>query len=419
MFQMTMRRILIILAILIVLAGCGIGIYFLFFAKTNPLGTGLQVGLPLSGGQSSQTGPQTGSKIATTSESSVQGTAASVLGRLVKISAGPVVPGVSVVDLKPTKATATTTASSTDVSIHYIERESGNIFSYRVGSKTLTRTSNRTVPGLQDATWLPDTSAALVRYLSGDTFSTINTYALPASSEATTTSSGFFLPQNLSGVVVSAVGLLTAASGVNGTSVTLSHLDGTRPTSLFSTPLTAIHVSFAGKGTYLVFSRASGSLGGYAFLVDSAGRFTRIAGPLAGLTALASPSGKWVFLSFVRDGALQTALFNSKNGEIIALPVGTLTEKCAWTTDDGALYCGVPTTTSASNLYPDDWYQGVVHFSDRLWRIDVSGRYAQMILDFQEVSGETLDVTSLALDPAQTTLVFLNKNDGSLWSYSL
>jgi hypothetical protein len=209
------------------------------------------------------------------------------------------------------------------------------------------------------------------------------------------------------------------ASGVTGTSVSLSRLDGTRPTTLFATPLTAIQASFAGKDTYLVFSKASSGLSGYAFLVDSAGRFTRIAGPLIGLTALASPSGKWVFLSFVRDGIPQTALFNSKDGTTIPLPIGTLTEKCAWAANDTALYCGVPTTTSASNLYPDDWYQGVVHFSDRLWRIDVSGRYAQMILDFQEVSGETLDAMSLALDPAQTTLVFLNKNDGSLWSYSL
>lgn len=415
-----MRRILIILAILIVLVGCGIGIYFAFFSGSiETPATGLQVGLPLAGGQAPGAGPQNGGGAVATTSPSAPGTVASVLGQLVKISGGPVVPGVLVTDIRSPSVASTTVASSTGgASVSYIERESGNVFSYLTNSKILTRTSNRTVPGLQDAAWLPDASAALVRYLSGDTFSTINTYALPASSAATT-SNGFFLPQDLGGVAASATGILMTASGVTGTSVSLSRLDGTRPTTLFATPLTAIQVSFAGKDTYLVFSKASSGLSGYAFLVDSAGRFTRIAGPLIGLTALASPSGKWVFLSFVRDGIPQTALFNSKDGTTIPLPIGTLTEKCAWAANDTALYCGVPTTTSASNLYPDDWYQGVVHFSDRLWRIDVSGRYAQMILDFQEVSGETLDAMSLALDPAQTTLVFLNKNDGSLWSYSL
>jgi hypothetical protein len=69
--------------------------------------------------------------------------------------------------------------------------------------------------------------------------------------------------------------------------------------------------------------------------------------------------------------------------------------------------------------YPDDWYQGAVQFSDRIWKLQVAGRYAQLVLDFPKETQQALDATALAIDAANTTLVFINKIDGSLWSYSL
>jgi hypothetical protein len=106
-------------------------------------------------------------------------------------------------------------------------------------------------------------------------------------------------------------------------------------------------------------------------------------------------------------------------GEYIALPVATITDKCVWTTDDSAIYCGVPVDPPTSYNYPDDWYQGAMSFSDRIWKIQVAGRYAQFVLDFTKENKIPLDAEALAVDPLTTTLVFINKNDGSLWKYSL
>ena len=115
---------------------------------------------------------------------------------------------------------------------------------------------------------------------------------------------------------------------------------------------------------------------------------------------------------------MQLALVNTGTSDILALPVATIADKCVWTADDSAIYCGIPVDAPSAS-YPDDWYQGVVHFSDRIWKIQVVGRYAQMALDFPKETKESLDATALAVNPAGTVLVFLNKNDGSLWSYSL
>ncbi len=399
-----MRRILIIAAVIIALLGTGAFVYFRFFAgssstiATTPSGT---TNFP-----SANPSPSAGTP--TDMPETVPAAPTTVSARLVKISAGPAVPGEAVVDQG--------TASSSDVSVSYIERESGNVFSYLTRADTITRISNRTLPGIQSAYWLPNASSAFVQYLSGDDFSTINTYALPASSDGST--QGFFLPQDLAGIAVSSTSVLTLASGANGSVASIEKTDGTHSSQIFTTPLSAVRVSFAGKGKYLAFSKPSAELAGDAFLVDSAGDFSRVAGPLNGLVALPSPDGKWALVSYTSGSAMQMELVDTETGQTTPLPVATIADKCVWAADDSAAYCGIP-ENPPSATYPDDWYQGAVHFSDRIWKIDVASRYAELVLDFPKETNDTLDATALAVDPLGTELVFVNKNDGSLWGYQL
>lgn len=393
-----MRRILIVTAVVVLLVGVGVAIYFLFFTKI-PVTTTPGAGLPTAG---------QGKEPGQTSVLTTPGTPTVISSRLVRISAGPVALGEVVTSRR---GTASTSAESM---VYFIERQSGNVFSYSSSLKTLTRTSNKTVPGIQSAAWLPNASLAFVRYLSGGDFSTINTYALMANGGA-----GFFLPQNLSDVSVSSTNVLTLASGVNGSVALLLNPDGTHSTELFTTPLSSIRASFAGKNQYLVYTKPSSGLSGNAFLVDRAGTFSKIAGPLPGLVALASPSGKWVLVSYTNNGAMQMQLVNAATNETLPLPVATIADKCVWAADDSVLYCGIPMDPPLGAEYPDEWYQGAVHFSDRIWKIQVAGRYAQLLLDFMAEAEEELDAISLGIDPLSSTLVFVNKNDLSLWSYSL
>ena len=402
-----MRRALIIIAIILVLLGIGVATYFLFFARTAgivvaPTGS---VSLPVAGQQEV---PDIG--IVNTSSTTPVIAPVPVSARLVKISAGPVVLGEVLVDIPAKNA-----SSSPDVAINYIERESGNVFSYLTNTKTITRTSNKTIPGIQSASWLPNASLAFVRYLSGTDFSTINTYALPANGVG-----GFFLPQNLTDIAVSSTSVLTLTSGVNGSVASLERTDGTHAISIFSTPLSALRVSFAGKNQYLAYTKPSATLPGYAFLVSGTGRFSPVVGPQNGLVALASPSGKWVLVSYTLVNAMQMTLINTVTGETFPLPVATIADKCAWMADDSVIYCGIPMNPPADIAYPDDWYQGAVHFSDRIWKIQVSGRYAQLVLDFpKETNDDSLDAEAMAINSFGTVLSFVNKNDGSLWGYSL
>lgn len=402
-----MNRIIVIAASTIVILGLAAFGYFYFLTSPSvevaPDGT---TTLPVAG-QTPGDGSGQGSSSGTPTITS-PGTPVTVTSRLVQISAGPVVPGAMLTDSRAAGTSSPFVATAT-----YIERQSGNVFSYRADTHTLTRINNKTIPGIQSAIWVPNASLALVRYLSGSDFSTINTYGLLA-----TSSNGFFLPQNLADVAVSSTSILSLASGVNGSIASLSRTDGTRSTTIFTTPLTSLRIAFAGKNQYLAFSKPSATLLGSAFIVDSVGRFSRAAGPLSGLVALPSPSGKWLLVSYAEGAAMRLELVNIATGDILPLPLSTIADKCAWSTDESSIYCGVPMTPPAA-AYPDDWYQGAIQFSDQIWNIHVADRYAQMVLDFAQADKGSLDAIGLAVDPAKTTLVFMNKSDESLWSYSL
>ncbi|MDO8231834.1 MAG: hypothetical protein Q7T37_01350 [bacterium] len=399
-----MRRTLIIASIVLVSLGIGIAVYY-FLLPSSPETTGTPTDnpLPVAGNRT----PTPGEIAAGNSGTSESPT--SVSARLVKITPGPVALGEAVLDIKAAAA-----SSSPEVAINFVEQQSGNIYSYRTREGTLTRTSNKTIPGIATAAWLPNGKTVFARYLSGTDFSTTNTYALHSDG-----SEGFFLPQDLAGIAVSSTSILMLASGSNGSSASLARTDGSRATTLFTTPLSALRVTFAGKNQYLAFTKPAATLAGSAYLVDSSGNFSRVAGPENGLTALASPSGKWVLVSTVSEGAMSMKLVNTATGDTTPLPVATITDKCIWTTDETTIYCGIPKNPAPGKNYPDDWYQGAVAFSDRIWKIQVSGRYAQLVLDFTAEAKTSLDAESLAINPSGTTLVFVNKNDGSLWSYQL
>lgn len=402
-----MRRTYIIIGTIFTLIALGIVAYFLF-RNTDGLEVSNDPNVTLPTSDNAFVPDQTGA-IDPDAPLDITQPAVGATPRLAQISKGPVALG-SIITPIPTSDTS----SSTELVVRYIERQSGNVFHYNIRNGSITRTSNRTVPGIMTASWLPDASVAYVRYLSGADFGTINTYALSANG-----AEGFFLPQNFSDIVASSTGVLGVATGVNGSVASLTLPDGSNTTNVFTTPLTAIRASFAGAGQYLAFTKPSASLSGAAFLVNSAGQFSRVAGPSNGLVALASPSGKWVLVSSVLNNSMQLRLINTETLESIALPLGTIVDKCVWGADERAVYCGVPISPPNNYAYPDDWYQGAAHFSDRVWKIDVIGRFAQLVVDFKKETSQDLDAVALSIDEGGTALTFVNKNDRSLWVYKL
>jgi hypothetical protein len=425
-----MRRILTIIAVLIVILGIAAGIYFFFFANKGASLTvgGSAVQNPFGGvgsGTSTNTGVDTGtSGEADFTDTGTTAVAAQPAPRLVEISAGPVadgmaavrvaVPPPAVVDASGS-STAPLSGTTTDTEIRYIERASGNVYAYRVHGNVLTRISNRTIPGVQDASWLADGSMAYVRYITTDADGTMHVegYALPSTGVG-----GFALPRDLAQATAAGSStLFTLAAGTNGSIGTLAKADGTGGSTAFSSLLGQI-TAFYSKGGLFAMTKPSASVAGYAFSVDGSGSFVRALGPLNALSILPNHAGTKLLVSYLDGGTLRLASYDLASKQLTALPVSTLAEKCAWTADDLSAYCGVPVSLPSGKL-PDDWYQGAVSFSDRIWKIDFDSRVAELVANLPTLAKTDIDAVSLTLDPTEDVLSFVNKRDGSLWSYDL
>lgn len=420
-----MRRTLTILAVIVVLLGIAVAAYFLFFAGS---GAGLTVdtstGNPFGTPSGNASNPSNnGSTAGSGTPSTIAGV--QVAPHLLKITSAPVARGFLVLDASstiPVSLASTTATSSTppkpllSTSVRYINRESGNMYAYDLGVGTSERLTNHTAPGVEEAAWVGDGSRAFIRFLTNDTDKSehIDTYALPADG-----SDGRLLPRDLSQVLTQATStVFTLMPNSSGSVGSLAKADGSAPAPLFTSPLSAIRVSFAGTNLF-AYTKPSANLNGYAFTIDrKSGSFTKVAGPLPALTALPSPSGKEALVSYLTNGSFTFALFDVATHVMTTLPIATFAEKCVWAKDGQSAYCAVPTALTAENL-PDSWYQGTVAFSDRIWKIDLIARAATLVANLPQLaSKDPIDAVSLSVDRDENTLVFMNKRDGSLWAYS-
>src|SRR5690606_4110878 len=97
----------------------------------------------------------------------------------------------------------------------------------------------------------------------------------------------------------------------------------------------------------------------------------------------------------------------------------TLAEKCVWSeTESATLYCGVPLSGIGAGE-PDNWYKGITRFSDRLWRFDTEVDIAEILAEPQATYGVNIDASELRLSSDEGYLVFINRNDLSLWALKL
>ncbi|HEX2792301.1 MAG TPA: hypothetical protein VHO23_01115 [Candidatus Paceibacterota bacterium] len=413
-----MKRVLILIAGALVLIGLLVGAYFLFFAGN---GTGLTA---TPGGTFGTADDRAGGLGAVTDTGvPVSGAGTQVAPRLLQLSSAPVAKGAfSLYTPAQTATASSSTATGTpetvvtvpeETEVRYIDRQSGNVYSFRIHERVMTRLSNKTLPGIEEANWSRSGDRAFVRFLEGvgDGQERISTFMLPANGEG-----GYFLEQDIEQVLVASTSIVTRTASGSGSSVASASLDGTGAVSLFTSPLRSIMLSYFGSG-FIATTKPSASLDGYSFSVDRAGSFTRLLGPLAGLSTLASPDASRVLYTYSDRGKIVTQVLSLADRTTVPLPLATLPEKCVWSSDSATLYCGVP--TALTGTLPDDWHQGARAFSDRIWKIDLATRVATLVFDPVQLADTQIDAISLTLDNANDVLVFMNKTDGSLWSYDL
>ncbi|MBI2476338.1 MAG: hypothetical protein HYV67_03790 [Candidatus Taylorbacteria bacterium] len=319
-------------------------------------------------------------------------------------------------------AGAVALAASSTVLVRFVERGTGNVYEVGPARDGETRLSNTTVPKIEEVLWHKDGRKVILRY-AGDDGDSIKTYsaslAAKASGEAEDSLQGAFLTENIRAVAANPdqnklFYLLQDAGGSTGI---IAEFDGARKTQIFDSLLQEWLVAWPTPTTVALTSKPSAGVPGFLFLLNTrTGALTRAISGIKGLTARVSPTGSLVLYGESLPQGLSLKIYPFSNASLRETAVATLPEKCLWSKNDpGALYCSVPSYLPTGN-YPDDWYKGLVAFSDDIWKIDSRTGAGELLAKLKDNTAKDIDGINLFMSPREDYLFFINKNDFHLWS---
>ncbi len=339
----------------------------------------------------------------------------------------------------PTKKTAVKTPpvpTETVTAVRYVERATAHVYETVMEDNKETRVSNTTIPRIAEAFFGNNGDSLILRYLKDDnqTIETFTGAIIPPPPVATTQDGtpvvetfgmlkGTFLPENIRSLAVSpdTTKIVYVSDTPDGSVITSALFDGTKRAQILRSPFSEWTLSWPGTLLMTATTKPSGSANGYAYSISQKnGILQKLLGNIAGLTTLASPNGKLILYGASRANGTTLSLYDSVAGKSYALGLNTLPEKCVWSKDSTAAYCGSSDQVPAG-LYPDAWYQGLVSFNDNLWKISIgkNSTATQMLAEPVTVAGKSLDVSTPFIDDLGHYLFFINKNDSMLWSLDL
>ncbi len=407
---MTRKTTVIIIGIVAVIIVSFLSWYFFFSKPTTPAipttGTGSPFG---QGGENIPIGANTSTGQNTPTGLDAQG---KPIAKLFRVSEQPVA-GMVAFNKK-----------SGETVVRYVDRATGHIYDVSPITLEKTKITNTTFPKIQEAYFKNDGSSVLLRDLKGDSDTVENISLSLTAPKATTTDSLYTIKAtNLIGdikdVSVGPTNLLVYVLGNSG-SIVSSAFDGSKGTNLLSSGFTDWRMSWPNTNIVSLVTKASSAVSGFAYnLNPTTGRLTKIIGPLNALTFSESSDGKRVVYSYVSNGKTVFEFKNLSDGLSDQILPTTFADKCIWSKKSaGVLYCGTPSTTIGPGE-PDNWYQGITHFSDQIWRFSIITYTSEILFEPKKDSGTDIDLINPSLSPNEDYLFFMNKNDLTLWALKL
>ena len=355
------------------------------------------------------------------------------LSRLQKISGTKIIGyGVFEKSRTPKNIIATSTkkmAQEKILSVLYSARGSGDIFE-KIINNSFTEQEKLVVvaniPNSQVALFASSASVVIrnLKPAFNESPETIGTFLgkIPADTIADT-----FIPSEIKGVFLedgitdlslwpNGEKLFYFSNSTQGTFGNVFSIKDNKKTIVFQSPFSEWLSQTVGASIIGLTAKPSAEAPGYSYLLDtSTENYIKTVGDIKGLTVLYAPNKQNLVFS---NNNLGLNLFNTINKTVNPSGVRTLSEKCVWGKNSLVLYCAVPKDFSSQN-YPDAWYQGIVSFDDIFWKIDLISQTSVVLFDPEELGGEKIDGIKLSLSPSENLLFFVNKKNGSLWSYDL
>lgn len=426
------RNITIVTTIILIILVC-LGFYWYFFLKT-----------PSSNSRSENSASNStgftpyGRAPVTTTQPTTTGTSTNTSTSTATSIAAPI-PTLRLLSSTPIGGYGASTTASTTI-VRWVDRGRGNIYEADENSLNIVTLSNTLLPRVFMSVWNKNLTA-LIGSLYPDQSEIPNTvYATLVPQNIPKTTGTSSLNSNVASLAPYALRGSTLPNDIigyaespkkdkiffmvdqNGEGVGyISSTNGSNMVQLFTTPLTQVNVDWPATNIISITTKGSADQGGYLYFVNpTTGAWTKILGPIAGLSAKVSHDGKYALVSVTgTDSNILTSIYNIQKGTGTDAVIRTLADKCAWGNFyTNLVYCGVP-TQQITGTYPDDWYKGNISFVDKIWQVNADTGEIHQVSTLVDQSDRLIDAFNLDLDPKDNYLFFMDKNDLSFWSLDL
>lgn len=291
----------------------------------------------------------------------------------------------------------------------FYQKEGGDMFEVDITGVSRNKLSNITIVGILDALWSPLRDRAAVFYIDNEnikSFLHIGTSTIAS------------LPINIKSLSWSPDGkdFVFLAEDHDTLAMLISDKTGKNQKTVYHTSILDAQLTWISSDKIAFLTAPSGFARGYLFIYyRSGGTLKRIIGPFWGLQSLWSPDGSRVLVSYTdyQGKNLQMEVYDNNGKSIKKLTAKTLPEKCAWV-NSVQFYCGVPKQIPFNVPLPDNYLTGEFATQDTLSLIDSDTGDATEI-----INEGSFDMTNLRVTKNKDFIIWVNKTDGTLWSYRL
>jgi len=323
----------------------------------------------------------------------------------------------------------------------FVERATGHIYETTTKNLSQKRITNTTIPKTQKSFFSRDGESVVMIYL--DDFNSLETFIgkinYPQKSTSTemmgeevdnlANITGTFLPtdsfsfnKDFYSDNFLFLNNSDSGSGLFVTDLYIGNIkNSSQITNIFSLKTSEWTPSLLKNDNIALNTKSSVSAQGYLYFLDTKTKIMKkILGNTIALNSLVRPDGKKVLYSYNDAGTTKTVVYDLDKKIYTTINAQTLPkEKCIWSEKEiDVVFCAVPINLIRGD-FPDVWYQGKYFFNDGLVKINTNDFSITTLLEPNTETKEILDITNLQISPKEDYLMFINKQDLTLWSYDI
>lgn len=327
--------------------------------------------------------------------------------------------------LAPVAGTFVPSGGNSDAdSVYFAERSAGHVFKITLADdkpKTQ-RVLHTTIPGVQEVLWSENGEGVIRRYMD-DEDNVVSAYNfIPIAEDSEMETESTYLVDNMSAIAASPSGksLFYIMDDEDGARGYISRARGEDTRLIWSSWMRQWHIEWIDETHILITQSPASGMGGAAFTVETEGvNEELILSSVPGLASRISTNGNMLLYS--RASGARVSLFVMDIEERVKkeIALATFADKCIWSKEnEKVFYCFVPETLPDAQ-YPDAWYQGLTHFSDKLWKIDAETGEVEMLLSPQKKYNTKIDAEDISISATERYIFFTNRSDQTLWSIKI